>query len=287
MSSELPPTLPDSDPLPHLQQDQTELTKPVVTTTGLVPSRPPTAMTSTQTIVPTMDDEKEGGSKGVPTAGEDGPVVQPTVEEDGSSDPAAVEIQGGNVTAVAEATATTTTPPTPIPPTPQTAITFLLVSGSRRTMSFDPETTIGRVKELVWNAWPTDWKDEQPPAPSYLRILYLGKILQDEDTLAKLSFASSIPSAPPTNPTKSSRNHNSNSNNPPPTIVHLSIRPYAPPSEDDSALKKKAQKAARRALGRSVSSAGALEGGGTVVGAATVGGETVDEGGAGCCCVIC
>ena len=28
-----------------------------------------------------------------------------------------------------------------------------------------------------------EWQDERPPAPSYLRILYLGKILQDEDTL--------------------------------------------------------------------------------------------------------
>lgn len=95
---------------------------------------------------------------------------------------------------------------TSIPPTPQVSLTFLLVSGRRRTMSFDPEITIGRVKELAWNAWPngawrttrawtlcaytvctlsttTDWQDERPPAPSYLRILYLGKILQDEDTL--------------------------------------------------------------------------------------------------------
>ncbi|CDO69074.1 hypothetical protein BN946_scf184992.g23 [Trametes cinnabarina] len=70
-----------------------------------------------------------------------------------------------------------------IPQTPQVSLTFLLVSGRRRTMSFDPETTIGRVKELVWNAWPNDWQDERPPAPSYLRILYLGKILQDEDSL--------------------------------------------------------------------------------------------------------
>lgn len=31
--------------------------------------------------------------------------------------------------------------------------------------------------------WSADWQDERPPAPSYLRILYLGKILQDEDTL--------------------------------------------------------------------------------------------------------
>lgn len=41
-----------------------------------------------------------------------------------------------------------------VPQTAQTSLTFLLVSGRRRQMTFDPETTIGRVKELVWNAWP-------------------------------------------------------------------------------------------------------------------------------------
>ncbi|KAF8651628.1 hypothetical protein AX16_004669 [Volvariella volvacea WC 439] len=37
---------------------------------------------------------------------------------------------------------------------PQTTLTFLLITGQRKIMSFDPETTVGRVKELVWNAWP-------------------------------------------------------------------------------------------------------------------------------------
>lgn len=41
-----------------------------------------------------------------------------------------------------------------LPALPQAVLTFLLVSGRRRTMAFDPETTIGRMKELVWNAWP-------------------------------------------------------------------------------------------------------------------------------------
>ncbi|KAF8841136.1 hypothetical protein BDN67DRAFT_572918 [Paxillus ammoniavirescens] len=75
-----------------------------------------------------------------------------------------------------------------IPQTHQVSLTFLLVSGRRKTQSFDPETTVGRVKELVWNAWPArdaEWQDERPPAPSYLRILYLGKILQDDDTLLR------------------------------------------------------------------------------------------------------
>ncbi|KAH9939190.1 ubiquitin-related domain-containing protein, partial [Amylocystis lapponica] len=67
----------------------------------------------------------------------------------------------------------------------QVSLTFLLISGRRRTMSFDPQTTVGRVKELAWNAWPSaEWQDERPPAPSYFRILYLGKILQDDDTLS-------------------------------------------------------------------------------------------------------
>lgn len=42
----------------------------------------------------------------------------------------------------------------PVPQTPLTYVTFLLISGRRRTMAFNPETTIGRLKELVWNSWP-------------------------------------------------------------------------------------------------------------------------------------
>ncbi|KAH7912615.1 ubiquitin-related domain-containing protein [Hygrophoropsis aurantiaca] len=110
-----------------------------------------------------------------------------------------------------------------VPQTPQVSLTFLLVSGRRRTMSFEPETTVGRVKELVWNAWLAEWQDERPPAPSYLRILYLGKILQDEDTLAHLAFPTHLPSSIP----------------PTPTIVHLSIRSFAPQSEDPALSKKR------------------------------------------------
>ncbi|KAJ7929025.1 ubiquitin-related domain-containing protein [Mycena leptocephala] len=148
-------------------------------------------------------------------------------------------------------------PPTPaVPQTPQTALTFLLVSGRRRTMAFDPATTVGRVKELVWNAWPSEpeWQAERPPAPSYLRILYLGKMLQDEDTLASQS-----------SPTPA----------PPPTIVHLSIRAYAPPSDD--APKKK--KSTRRRAATDPASADSVPG-------APGADEDADNGG-GCCCVIC
>jgi len=125
-----------------------------------------------------------------------------------------------------EAAAAAAPPPPPllpaavVPQVPQTLVQFLLVSGRRRSMAFDPETTVGRVKELAWNSWPNDWQDERPPAPSFLRILYLGKILQDDDTLTQLKFPSYTPPEPAT-----------------PTIVHLSIRSFAP--REDAALKKK------------------------------------------------
>lgn len=45
--------------------------------------------------------------------------------------------------------------PTAVPTVPQIGLTFLLISGRRRSMTFDPDATIGRVKELVWNAWPS------------------------------------------------------------------------------------------------------------------------------------
>ncbi|KAK7061217.1 ubiquitin-like protein 3 [Favolaschia claudopus] len=158
--------------------------------------------------------------------------------------------------------------PPAIPQTPQTTLTFLLVSGRRRTMAFDPANTVGRVKELVWNAWPSDaeWQAERPPAPAYLRILYLGKILQDDDTLTKLAFPAHLPPAPsdPTPP-------------PPPTIVHLSIRAYAPPSED-APKKKKSLRRRGTANNTSTESDGA---------AAPSGGDDDDAGG--CCsgCIIC
>ncbi|KAH9933876.1 uncharacterized protein B0H18DRAFT_982437 [Fomitopsis serialis] len=95
-----------------------------------------------------------------------------------------------------------------VPQMPQVALTFLTITGKRRTMSFDPDTTIGR------------WQDERPPAPSYLRILYLGKILQDEDTLAKWAFpiTQPDPAAPPTLGQA--------------TVVHLSVRAAPLPAED-------------------------------------------------------
>jgi len=48
---------------------------------------------------------------------------------------------------------------------PQTLVQFLLVSGRRRSMAFDPETTVGRVKELVWNTCPNCMLPFPSPSP--------------------------------------------------------------------------------------------------------------------------
>ena len=52
-----------------------------------------------------------------------------------------------------------------VPQVPQTLVQFLLVSGRRRSMAFDPETTVGRVKELVWNTWPNGTLSFVKPPP--------------------------------------------------------------------------------------------------------------------------
>ncbi|KIY66015.1 hypothetical protein CYLTODRAFT_399491 [Cylindrobasidium torrendii FP15055 ss-10] len=100
-----------------------------------------------------------------------------------------------------------------IPHTPQVNLTFLLVSGQRRTMTFEPTQSVGRVKELLWTTWPSDTPDERPPAPSFLRVLYRGRVLQDDSLLKDVPFPIDTP----------------------PTIAHLSIRPGV--VEDDMAGK--------------------------------------------------
>lgn len=75
--------------------------------------------------------------------------IPPSSLEQNASGP----VSGGNT----DVSATPCEPTTEaaIPQTPQVTLTFLLVSGCRKSQSFDPETNVGRVKELVWNAWPT------------------------------------------------------------------------------------------------------------------------------------
>jgi len=91
----------------------------------------------------------------------------------------------------------------------------LLISGQSHIFSFEPETTIGRVKELIFSMWPTEWTSpSQPPSPTYLRVLYGGRILADESTLVSNNMPSSLSPMVP-------------------TVVHLSVRSYSIRAEDD------------------------------------------------------
>ncbi|WWC59643.1 uncharacterized protein I303_102202 [Kwoniella dejecticola CBS 10117] len=102
-----------------------------------------------------------------------------------------------------------------IPPTPKVHVKVLIISGQTKVLSFEPEMTVGRMKELIWSSWPSDWTDPaQPPSPSYLRILHAGRILQDDSTLSSNNL--------PISDTPSSL-----------TVVHISVRSFSIRAEDD------------------------------------------------------
>jgi len=90
---------------------------------------------------------------------------------------------------------------------PRVSITFLLGSGKRKTLDFEQSDSFGAIKERLVREWPTDWDGElKPQSASAIRFLHLGRLLSDDETL------SGNPRFAP-RPT-------------PPTIVHLSVRPY-------------------------------------------------------------
>ncbi|AAW46016.1 hypothetical protein CNBJ1060 [Cryptococcus deneoformans B-3501A] len=103
---------------------------------------------------------------------------------------------------------------------PKVHVKALIISGQSHVFSFGPETTVGRVKELIWSSWPKEWTDPaQPPSPNYLRLLYSGRILQDDSTLSSnnlpLTTSSDIP-----------------------TVIHISVRSFS--IKDDEAKKPSA-----------------------------------------------
>jgi len=217
---------------PPMQEQGASPLASLVVPLGLSPSRPGTAATSMLTIVPNEDEKNDESSR------------RPSEEHAEASSPAA--------------------PEQPIPQTPQISLKFLLVPGSRKVMSFDATTSISRVKELVWNAWQSDWQDPRPPTPSYLWIVHLGKVLQDDNTLEGLSFPSWTTPSPAIS-----------------TVVHLWIRNAPPPAVDESALKKKTRRSTMRANSTRQLSLNGTQGQATDT--------TADEHGGGCCagCVIC
>ncbi|ELU45214.1 ribosomal l18ae/LX domain-containing protein [Rhizoctonia solani AG-1 IA] len=79
-------------------------------------------------------------------------------------------------------------PAAPAPDPTDISVTFLLISGDRQQMHFAPTMTFGRVKEAFWGAWTPENPDTKPPSPSFLRVLHMGKVLSDDQTLASRSY---------------------------------------------------------------------------------------------------
>ncbi|WVW78271.1 hypothetical protein I302_100224 [Kwoniella bestiolae CBS 10118] len=102
-----------------------------------------------------------------------------------------------------------------IPITPKVHVKVLIISGQSKVLSFEPELTVGRMKELIWSSWPSEWTDPaQPPSPSYLRILHAGRILQDDSTLSSNNLPVSESSSLP-------------------TVIHISVRSFSIRADDD------------------------------------------------------
>lgn len=112
---------------------------PVPSTSEIPPSRPYTAVTMASARTSTTQVDLDTAP----------PFFSPQRDNSRASS------RNGSRSAIGQSMILETEAAAAVPQIPQTSLTFLLVSGRRRTMSFDPDTTVGRVKELVWNAWPS------------------------------------------------------------------------------------------------------------------------------------
>ena len=103
-----------------------------------IPVEVATQPASTRTSFTRVDNTRPGTSAG----------------DDGQRDEAGPNDEGARASLNDEPEEAEAAATAPVPQIPQTMLQFLLVSGRRRSMVFEPETTVGRVKELVWNSWP-------------------------------------------------------------------------------------------------------------------------------------
>ncbi|KAJ3371725.1 hypothetical protein GGF31_002704 [Allomyces arbusculus] len=91
--------------------------------------------------------------------------------------------------APAAAAASSASSDAPVHPS-KVSLTLLLVSGDRRAgWLFDATTTVKGVKAAVLAAWPSEWPGDRPTHVSQLRLLHLGKFLDDNTTLQESHIA--------------------------------------------------------------------------------------------------
>ncbi|KAG8979958.1 hypothetical protein FRC05_007401 [Tulasnella sp. 425] len=158
------------------------------------------------------------------STGADGAQATQPDDPDASRVPSIREGAEGSIAEPAEDSAE----PTQVPATPKVSITLLLVSGRRRTVEFEKQTTVGELKEIVWSTWPGALNLAEPPDA---------------------------------------------------TVMHVSVRSFAPTSNED--LKKPKKRGSRRGRSSSAADGAAATG--------VRGDDDEDDGAGGCCsgCVIC
>ncbi|PWY79276.1 ubiquitin-like protein [Aspergillus heteromorphus CBS 117.55] len=109
---------------------------------------------------------------------------------------------------------------------PSLMITLLLITGSRHPFKIDGKylrkrsvkvenndpfaMSVYTLKELIWREWRQDW-EPRPSSPSSIRLISMGKLLDDKAPLSDSKF-----------------NHDS------PTVVHMTVKPQDLVDEEDA-----------------------------------------------------
>lgn len=92
---------------------------------------------------------------------------------------------------------------------------LILVSGKTHEFLFSPSDSAAEITDHVFCHWPEDWSDEQLPPTNILRLIYQGRFLHGNVTLAALQL--------PTGKT---------------TVMHLVSRENLPEPNNQGQLKK-------------------------------------------------
>ncbi|XP_076467712.1 ubiquitin-like protein 3 [Babylonia areolata] len=92
---------------------------------------------------------------------------------------------------------------------------LILVSGKTHEFLFSPSDSAAEITDHVFSHWPEEWSDEQLPSTNILRLIYQGRFLHGNVTLAALQL--------PTGKT---------------TVMHLVSRENLPEPNNQGQLKK-------------------------------------------------
>ncbi|KAI0234778.1 Ubiquitin-like protein 3 [Lamellibrachia satsuma] len=70
----------------------------------------------------------------------------------------------------------------------QINLRLILVSGKTKEFLFSPSNSAADITQHVYDSWPQEWTDEQPPTTNILRLIYQGRFLHGNVTLGALQL---------------------------------------------------------------------------------------------------